>query len=72
MAVEKKEEGPIVLGGREAKTQDATCRVRLYISGTDEKKKNIKNNITSTLYVPKSKVSEVTAKIMAAFGAKTK
>lgn len=60
-------ESRVERGGREAKTQDDLCRVRIYLSGTDPKtKKPLKNNITDTLYVRNVKVSDLAKQIVKA------
>jgi hypothetical protein len=65
----EKSDSRVEIGGREAKTEDAVCRVRIYLSGTDPKsKKPIKTNITQTLYVRQSKVSDVSKQISKALG----
>lgn len=57
----------VSLGGREPKTKDAKCRVRVYLSGTDEKKKPLKDNISSAIYINGATVSEVQKRIIDTF-----
>lgn len=67
MATEKKDTPKLEVGGRAAKMQDNTCRVRIYISGTDAKtRKGIAENITKTLYVNGATVSGVEKAIVKA------
>ena len=72
MAKDDEKEVPAVeVGGREPKTEDAVCRVRVYLSGTDQKtKKNLTKNISTALYINGAKVSDVQKKIVAAFSKK--
>ncbi|MGH3589549.1 MAG: hypothetical protein ACRDRF_00730 [Pseudonocardiaceae bacterium] len=67
MAGEK--DSKIERGGRAIKTEDGVGRVRIYVSMTDSKtKKSVPENITDTLYVKGSKVSDVAKQITKAFG----
>lgn len=68
MPDDKQNPPKVQVGGREPKTKDSVCRVRVYLSGTDSKtKKNLKDNISSAVYINGDTVSNVQKKIIAAF-----
>lgn len=56
----------VQLGGREAKVEDKSGRVRVYLTLVDTKNKAIQKNVSAVLYVNGATVSEVSKQIQKA------
>lgn len=56
----------VTLGGREAKTENAKGRVRVYLTLVDSKNKAIQKNVSAVLYVNGATVTEVSNQIQKA------